>query len=244
MHYEWLFWFNFNSHAHVERDGRTAKMSWQTGHFNSHAHVERDLLNCPLDNFSINFNSHAHVERDGWGQRACQTCWHFNSHAHVERDPKYQRNSAIPQHFNSHAHVERDTDILVRSSHIFISTHTLTWSVTQKLLYIKQKKPFQLTRSRGAWLSNRILPQCYDWISTHTLTWSVTYIALYGKSHKYISTHTLTWSVTLLSPRFSPELSFQLTRSRGAWPQTGIIGTIFDNFNSHAHVERDLASPL
>ena len=56
-----------------------------------------------------------------------------------------------------------------------------------------------------------------------------------------ISTHTLTWSVTQAFHSELFALQFQLTRSRGAWPQTGIIGTIFDNFNSHAHVERDTA---
>ena len=58
-----------------------------------------------------------------------------------------------------------------------ISTHTLTWSVTNSSIWSRQTLD----------------------ISTHTLTWSVT---LYGKSHKYeydISTHTLTWSVTKLT---------------------------------------------
>ena len=34
----------FNSHAHVERDGRTSIYNNSEEHFNSHAHVERDLL--------------------------------------------------------------------------------------------------------------------------------------------------------------------------------------------------------
>ena len=38
-----------------------------------------------------------------------------------------------------------------------------------------------------------------------------------------ISTHTLTWSVTLVAIACKPCASFQLTRSRGAWPQ-GFIG--------------------
>ena len=33
---------NFNSHAHVERDGRIAKQLYPESDFNSHAHVERD----------------------------------------------------------------------------------------------------------------------------------------------------------------------------------------------------------
>ena len=123
------------------------------------------------------------------------------------------------RHFNSHAHVERDLCEVFRHSQFFISTHTLTWSVTDK---------------RQA---NR---QTTD-ISTHTLTWSVTNMwHLYDgywnfNSHAHverdpitsrlywfarsISTHTLTWSVTYkMTPRDGVEV----------------------NFNSHAHVERDV----
>ena len=53
--------------------------------------------------------------------------------------------------FNSHAHVERDDGQIIQAGQIFISTHTLTWSVTN--LYAKNVMTilFQLTRSRGAW---------------------------------------------------------------------------------------------
>ena len=54
----------------------------------------------------------------------------FNSHAHVERDPQAQSLSAITSYFNSHAHVERDKMSVKINSLEFISTHTLTWSVT------------------------------------------------------------------------------------------------------------------
>ena len=56
-----------------------------------------------------------------------------------------------------------------------ISTHTLTWSVTEQ----------RETRPNG------------ERISTHTLTWSVTGGGLSRLMVRYISTHTLTWSVTL-----------------------------------------------
>ena len=55
--------------------------------------------------------------------------------------------------FNSHAHVERDEDIILDSLQKSISTHTLTWSVTEML----------------------DKAQALIDISTHTLTWSVTY---------------------------------------------------------------------
>ena len=35
-------WYNFNSHAHVERDGRRFRQTEGHHNFNSHAHVERD----------------------------------------------------------------------------------------------------------------------------------------------------------------------------------------------------------
>ena len=55
---------NFNSHAHVERDAKTAMTIRMIFNFNSHAHVERDVLH-GLVNIDIGyFNSHAHVERD------------------------------------------------------------------------------------------------------------------------------------------------------------------------------------
>ena len=55
-------------------------------------------------------------------------------------------------------------------------------------------------------------------ISTHTLTWSVTAYSFYRSAAWKISTHTLTWSVTLSVSDPKPYA---------------------DNFNSHAHVERD-----
>ena len=76
--------------------------------FNSHAHVERDGCGQAKGTNEKNFNSHAHVERDErkiWAMQVwcisthtltwSVTCWNFwavqsvddfNSHAHVERD--------------------------------------------------------------------------------------------------------------------------------------------------------------
>ena len=78
-----------------------------------------------------NFNSHAHVERDKSKQERKENEKYFNSHAHVERDLGFFKDTGYRIDFNSHAHVERDmfgTNITVEIS---ISTHTLTWSVTQ-----------------------------------------------------------------------------------------------------------------
>ena len=78
----------------------------------------------------------------------------------------------------------------------FISTHTLTWSVTLSCLATSKCKRFQLTRSRGAWRAILIAV-------------SVMFV-------------------------------FQLTRSRGAWPIITPFPKFSRNFNSHAHVERDV----
>ena len=76
---------------------------------------------------------------------------HFNSHAHVERDSPVINNSIITNDFNSHAHVERDGRKWENCTWIYISTHTLTWSVTVISLSFFAISSFQLTRSRGAW---------------------------------------------------------------------------------------------
>ena len=75
-----------------------------------------------------------------------------------------------------------------------ISTHTLTWSVTD--LYFPLNMGFI--------------------ISTHTLTWSVTLGGYMDSAKEQISTHTLTWSVTDRGIMNANEIRFQLTRSRGA----------------------------
>ena len=83
----------------------------------------------------------------------------------------------IQTNFNSHAHVERDPcswspKITISS----ISTHTLTWSVT----------------------NHDRVHDSQNQISTHTLTWSVTLTLSQVRVTVGISTHTLTWSVTRL----------------------------------------------
>ena len=75
-----------------------------------------------------------------------------------------------------------------------ISTHTLTWSVTE-------------------WVN---VGMALKHISTHTLTWSVTPAPFLHTYNSHISTHTLTWSVTSKIVSIVGNFSFQLTRSRGA----------------------------
>ena len=96
------------------------------------------------------FNSHAHVERDDYDGNFYFDDTDFNSHAHVERDGVLSQAGRVCADFNSHAHVERDNTIPAINITPVISTHTLTWSVTDSSLIAKYGVIFQLTRSRGA----------------------------------------------------------------------------------------------
>ena len=123
---------------------------------------------------------------------------HFNSHAHVERDHKVEWFERTCEHFNSHAHVERDSfRVTVRLFRLFISTHTLTWSVTTFYTCLTSFSKFQLTRSRGAWHNEK--RHCHSWL-IFQLTRSR------GAWLKHMD-------------RFGLVSLFQLTRSRGAWRQ-------------------------
>ena len=71
--------------------------------------------------------------------------------------------------------MERDERAKKDFANFVISTHTLTWSVTNVCSSLN----------------------LFCLISTHTLTWSVTPIDCYTLGNLSISTHTLTWSVTV-----------------------------------------------
>ena len=167
----WLW--HFNSHAHVERDTDTMAelvkyvisthtLTWSvttlTGAFFIPKRFQltrsRGAWRRRDRRFIGNghFNSHAHVERDRVVAIVFARKVYFNSHAHVERDVIFTSLSTRHNYFNSHAHVERDSVCIYKRGWNWISTHTLTWSVTslQKMSSFQQE--FQLTRSRGAWL--------------------------------------------------------------------------------------------
>ena len=78
-----------------------------------------------------------------------------------------------------------------------ISTHTLTWSVTQP----KPTAPHNTANFNSHAHVERdymTMPKftTIRQISTHTLTWSVTTVSFVIPFGLPISTHTLTWSVT------------------------------------------------
>ena len=115
------------------------------------------------------------MERDYPVTKRGFTSVYFNSHAHVERDEVTFTIAPLTLYFNSHAHVERDSADTSSLYTGFISTHTLTWSVTT---------------------SNNEIPNDYANFNSHahverddTRTPNIT--------QTNISTHTLTWSVTM-----------------------------------------------
>ena len=145
---------------------------------------------------------------------------------------------------------------------VHISTHTLTWSVTDsERQYIVNMLEFQLTRSRGAWPNLDSGSRSYGYFNSHAhverdvvrnsiypndmifqLTRSRGAWLLITQKPLNSCTFQLTrsrgaWHEHLSIGKFY--MSFQLTRSRGAWRVFAIFVKFFTNFNSHAHVERD-----
>ena len=141
---------HFNSHAHVERD-RYIELSTDERKISTHTLTWSVTAFTGLLNIFIRyFNSHAHVERDGKTDEIADILVNFNSHAHVERDATYVRlnfNLSISTHTLTWSVTNRFVHIISRKG---ISTHTLTWSVTCDSSSVCRYRLFQLTRSRGA----------------------------------------------------------------------------------------------
>mgnify|MGYP003226179743 CR=1 FL=1 len=126
-----------------------------------------------------------------------------------------------------------------------ISTHTLTWSVTCATI----GEPAELRDFNSHAHVERDHSQtgqyCRCDISTHTLTWSVTNARATSDKQKVISTHTLTWSVT--SGNAVRGVIRRISTHTLTWSVTGAYDSMtdtFNNFNSHAHVERDMGRSL
>ena len=120
------------------------------GNFNSHAHVERDGLATLSVAKLVNFNSHAYVERD-IGHVAIATGEGISTHTltwSVTVTPSYV---AVTSAISTHTLTWSVTTPTPRSEEQEkISTHTLTWSVTVAVSISNNPSIFQLTRSRGA----------------------------------------------------------------------------------------------
>ena len=102
-------YWNFNSHAHVERDPITSRLYWFARSISTHTLTWSVTYKMtPRDGVEVNFNSHAHVERD----RIIKII---------------QIIDAISTHTLTWS-VTNAEEIPVTA--VKISTHTLTWSVT------------------------------------------------------------------------------------------------------------------
>ena len=158
------------------------------------------------------------MERDAWFYKFLSLCYDISTHTltwsvtsiglysndsvstfQLTRSrgawPTFHTLPFFENYFNSHAHVERDIFSLSFSSSSVISTHTLTWSVTNSQLAL----------------------QGHCEISTHTLTWSVTHIshlAIFWELFQLTRSRGA-WRKYLIGK--VAEIVFQLTRSRGAW---------------------------
>ena len=127
--------------------------------------------------------------------------------------------STLRADFNSHAHVERDwcTQVITHEGGRFQLTRSrgawLFASFATALAF-----SFQLTRSRGAW----------QWV-VQNMCCSLEFQLTRSRG---------AWLFNFVE--YVQKIKFQLTRSRGAWLKVTQIATILNDFNSHAHVERDV----
>ena len=157
------------------------------------------------------------MERDNSHKIRINLAVNFNSHAHVERDYFMYRNIAFFSYISTHTLTWSVTKHGYWKFHKkTISTHTLTWSVTADNIDTQTELAISthtLTWSVTVRISAKTTSVC---ISTHTLTWSVTGNCVHTCYGRCISTHTLTWSVTQALPDMTVPCQFQLTRSRGA----------------------------
>ena len=98
---------------------------------------------------------------------------------------------------------------------------------------------FQLTRSRGAWRQRHKALRGKDNFNSH---------AHVERDQSIIRDCVINWSFQLtrsrgawqgMHPGLEEGKGFQLTRSRGAWHRAFRVNLLTNDFNSHAHVERD-----
>ena len=158
--------------------------------------MERDAPSSFILPIIIYFNSHAHVERDGCArllqiyQESFQLTRSRGAWQLTLLSPFRPLSFQLTRSRGAWLTLELFVNLprifqLTRSrgawlkcgaflSLFYISTHTLTWSVTLQTSLANVIFTFQLTRSRGAWQLAMFSVVDLFVISTHTLTWSVT----------------------------------------------------------------------
>ena len=210
---------NFNSHAHVERDHSLALRVCSTNNFNSHAHVERDEQTIMSDDF-LDISTHTLT----WSVTFIVCVRKKRFQFQLTRSRGAWRLCGTYSNGSDEFQLTRS-----RGAWPLFGTACL------------QYQQFQLTRSRGAWRTNDNVRWFFRHFNSHAHVERDTVRTAMG-AVMTISTHTLTWSVTRYVHSSAPAARFQLTRSRGAWRLCLHSRKHFHlHFNSHAHVERDVA---
>ena len=153
---------------------------------------------------------------------------------------EYQEKRIDRNNFNSHAHVERDFFILLACKPFCISTHTLTWSVTDLPPRKIRLRLFQLTRSRGAWRHERKKRHDTRYFNSHAhverdFGVQVSLICMnYFNSHAHVERDSLTSSFIISLWYFNSHAHVERDHKVEWFERT------CEHFNSHAHVERDV----
>ena len=121
-----------------------------TWNFNSHAHVERDFINFATQ-LTLEISTHTLT----WSVTSTLALYHakvgISTHTltwSVTSD-RYYWNYLWQFQLTRSRGAWREWQL--ETDQRSISTHTLTWSVTVRVLSMSFDKVFQLTRSRGAW---------------------------------------------------------------------------------------------
>ena len=157
--------YNFNSHAHVERDFfrkacrsgfviSTHTLTWSVTHSNQ----------------QIPQNRRFQLTRSPGALRGHR----FSLTLTRRATRNAEANFCCTDNFNSHAHVERDVALSGRKLRMNISTHTLTWSVTRILLFFAKVEHHFNSHAHVERDVKKTYRDFQKDISTHTLTWSVT----------------------------------------------------------------------
>ena len=152
---------------------------------------------------------------------------------------EYQEKRIDRNNFNSHAHVERDFFILLACKPFCISTHTLTWSVTDLPPRKIRLRLFQLTRSRGAWRHERKKRHDTRYFNSHAhverdFGVQVSLICMnYFNSHAHVERDLISSFVVKSEWNFNSHAHVERDHKVEWFERT------CEHFNSHAHVERD-----
>ena len=141
----WGNLYNFNSHAHVERDSSFGFMPPLTNHFNSHAHVERDS---PIETRSISSSISTHTltwsVTSLWPAQPCTTLFQLT------------RSRGAWHHWRI---------VTAQELKFQLTRSRGAWPFVLSIMTCQST--FQLTRSRGAWHIISSSPSSFKNFNSH-----------------------------------------------------------------------------